>query len=56
MFCHPDIFPITAVLLSLALFAAANMVHGKTPRTPDTRFVEASESLIRANPAASRRA
>jgi hypothetical protein len=47
MFRRSAISSRTAALLSLALFMAATAVHGKAPRAPDSRFVEAGESLIR---------
>lgn len=37
----------TAAILGLALFALAAMVHGKTPRSPEPRFVEIAESAAR---------
>lgn len=36
-----------AAILSIALFALAAGVHGKTPRSPEPRFVEVAETTSR---------
>lgn len=36
-----------AAILSIALFALAAGVHGKTPRSPEPRFVEVAETASR---------